>query len=78
MDMIDDIEENAGALYAYHLAYKARNIATIFVTEDMMLAIMAFRDQFTEEPDAVALIGQVDYIGRYDDEEIEGEKMVLQ
>ena len=77
MDMIDDIEENAGALYAYHLAYKARNITTIFVTEDMMLAIMAFRDQFTEEPDAVALIGQVDYIGRYDDEEPEG-AVVLQ
>ena len=76
MDMIDDIEENAGALYAYHLAYKARNITTIFVTEDMMLAIMAFRDQFTEEPDAVALIGQVDYIGRYDDDEPEG-AMVL-
>ena len=78
MDMIDDIEENAGALYAYHLAYKARNITTIFVTEDMMLAIMAFRDQFNEEPDAVTLIGQVDYIGRYDDDEIEGEKAVLQ
>ena len=72
MDMIDDIEENAAPLYAFHLAYKARNIATIFVTEDMMLAIMAFRDQFNEEPDAVALIGQVDYIGRYDDEEPEG------
>ena len=76
MDMIDDIEENAGALYAYHLAYKARNITTIFVTEDMMLAIMAFRDQFNEEPDAVDLIGQVDYIGRYDDDEPEG-AMVL-
>ena len=71
-------EEYAAPLYAFHLAYKARNIATIFVTEDMVLAIMAFRDQFNEEPDAVALIGQVDYIGRYDDEEIEGEKMVLQ
>ena len=65
-------EEYAAPLYAFHLAYKARNIATIFVTEDMMLAIMAFRDQFNEEPDAVALIGQVDYIGRYDDEEPEG------
>ena len=71
-------EEYQAPLYAYHLAYKARNITTIFVTEDMMLAIMAFRDQFTEEPDAVALIGQVDYIGRYDDDEIEGEKAVLQ
>jgi hypothetical protein len=71
-------EEYAAPLYAFHLAYKARNITTIFVTEDMMLAIMAFRDQFNEEPDAVALIGQVDYIGRYDDDEIEGEKAVLQ
>ena len=71
-------EEYAAPLYAFHLAYKARNIATIFVNEDMMLAIMAFRDQFNEEPDAVALIGQVDYIGRYDDDEIEGEKAVLQ
>ena len=70
-------EEYAAPLYAFHLAYKARNITTIFVTEDMMLAIMAFRDQFNEEPDAVALIGQVDYIGRYDDDEIEGEKAVL-
>ncbi len=44
-----------------------------------MLAIMAFREQFTEEPDAVALIGQVDYIGRYnDDDEIDGEQAVLQ
>ena len=65
-------EEYAAPLYAFHLAYKARNITTIFVTEDMMLAIMAFRDQFNEEPDAVALIGQVDYIGRYDDDEPEG------
>ena len=65
-------EEYAAPLYAFHLAYKARNIATIFVTEDMMPAIMAFRDQFNEEPDAVALIGQVDYIGRYDDDEPEG------
>ena len=65
-------EAYAAPLYAFHLAYKARNIATIFVTEDMMLAIMAFRDQFNEEPDAVALIGQVDYIGRYDDDEPEG------
>ena len=65
-------EEYAAPLYAFHLAYKARNIATIFVTEDMMLAIMVFRDQFNEEPDAVALIGQVDYIGRYDDDEPEG------
>ena len=71
-------EEYAAPLYAFHLAYKARNIATIFVTEDMMLAIMAFRDQFNEEPDAVALIGQVDYIGRYDNDEIEGERAVLQ
>ena len=71
-------EEYAAPLYAFHLAYKARNIATIFVTEDMILAIMAFRDQFNEEPDAVALIGQVDYIGRYDDDEIEGERAVLQ
>ena len=72
-------EEYAAPLYAFHLAYKPRNIATIFVTEDMMLAIMAFRDQFNEEPDAVALIGQVDYIGRYnDDDEIEGERAVLQ
>ena len=71
-------EEYAAPLYAFHLAYKPRNITTIFVTEDMMLAIMAFRDQFNEEPDAVALIGQVDYIGRYDDDEIEGEKAVLQ
>ena len=71
-------EEYAAPLYAFHLAYKARNITTIFVTEDMMLAIMAFRDQFNEEPDTVALIGQVDYIGRYDDDEIEGEKAVLQ
>ena len=71
-------EEYAAPLYAFHLAYKARNITTIFVTEDMMLAIMAFREQFNEEPDAVALIGQVDYIGRYDDDEIEGEKAVLQ
>ena len=72
-------EEYAAPLYAFHLAYKARNITTIFVTEDMMLAIMAFRDQFNEEPDAVALIGQVDYIGRYDDDdEIDGEKAVLQ
>ena len=71
-------EEYAAPLYAFHLAYKARNITTIFVTEDMMLAIMAFRDQFNEEPDAVALIGQVDYIGRYDDDEIEGERAVLQ
>lgn len=69
-------EEYAAPLYAFHLAYKARNIATIFVTEDMMLAIMAFRDQFNEEPDAVALIGQVDYIGRYDDEEPEGAVML--
>ena len=73
-----DEEGFQAPLYAFHLAYKPRNIATIFVTEDMMLAIMAFRDQFTEEPDAVALIGQVDYIGRYDDDEIEGEKAVLQ
>ena len=72
-----DEEGFQAPLYAFHLAYKPRNIATIFVTEDMMLAIMAFRDQFTEEPDAVALIGQVDYIGRYDDDEIEGEKAVL-
>ena len=71
-------EEYAAPLYAFHLAYKARNITTIFVTEDMMLAIMAFSDQFNEEPDAVALIGQVDYIGRYDDDEIEGERAVLQ
>ena len=71
-------EEYQAPLYAYHLAYKARNITTIFVTEDMMLAVMAFRDQFNEEPDAVALIGQVDYIGRYnDDDEIEGERAVL-
>lgn len=69
-------EEYAAPLYAFHLAYKARNIATIFVTEDMMLAIMAFRDQFNEEPDAVALIGQVDYIGWYDDEEPEGAVML--
>ncbi len=73
-----DEEGFQAPLYAFHLAYKPRNITTIFVTEDMMLAIMAFRDQFTEEPDAVALIGQVDYIGRYDDDEIEGEKVVLQ
>ena len=73
-----DEEGFQAPLYAFHLAYKPRNITTIFVTEDMMLAIMAFRDQFTEEPDAVALIGQVDYIGRYDDDEIEGEKAVLQ
>ena len=73
-----DEEGFQAPLYAFHLAYKPRNIATIFVTEDMMLAIMAFRDQFTEEPDAVALIGQVDYIGRYDDDEIEGERAVLQ
>ena len=73
-----DEEGFQAPLYAFHLAYKPRNIATIFVTEDMMLAIMAFRDQFNEEPDAVALIGQVDYIGRYDDDEIEGEKAVLQ
>ena len=73
-----DEEGFQAPLYAFHLAYKPRNIATIFVTEDMMLAIMAFRDQFNEEPDAVALIGQVDYIGRYDDDEIEGEKVVLQ
>ena len=71
-------EEFQAPLYAFHLAYKPRNIATIFVAEDMMLAVMAFRDQFNEEPDAVALIGQVDYIGRYDDDEIEGEKAVLQ
>ena len=71
-------EEYAAPLYAFHLAYKPRNITTIFVTEDMMLAIMAFRDQFNEEPDAVALIGQVDYIGRYDNDEIEGERAVLQ
>ena len=67
-----DEEGFQAPLYAFHLAYKPRNIATIFVTEDMMLAIMAFRDQFNEEPDAVALIGQVDYIGRYDDDEPEG------
>ena len=73
-----DEEGFQAPLYAFHLTYKPRNIATIFVTEDMMLAIMAFRDQFTEEPDAVALIGQVDYIGRYDDDEIEGEKAILQ
>ena len=73
-----DEEGFQAPLYAFHLAYKPRNITTIFVTEDMMLAIMAFRDQFTEEPDAVALIGQVDYIGRYDDDEIEGERAVLQ
>ena len=71
-----DEEGFQAPLYAFHLAYKPRNITTIFVTEDMMLAIMAFRDQFTEEPDAVALIGQVDYIGRYDDDEPEG-AMVL-
>ena len=70
-----DEEGFQAPLYAFHLAYKPRNIATIFVTEDMMLAIMAFRDQFTEEPDAVALIGQVDYIGRYDEDEIEGETL---
>ena len=69
-------EEYAAPLYAFHLAYNARNITTIFVTEDMMLAIMAFRDQFNEEPDAVALIGQVDYIGRYDEDEPEGEKVL--
>jgi hypothetical protein len=73
-----DEDEYQAPLYAYHLAYKARNIATIFVAEDMMLAVMAFRDQFNEEPDAVALIGQVDYIGRYDNDEIEGERAVLQ
>ena len=67
-----DEEGFQAPLYAFHLAYKPRNIATMFVTEDMMLAIMAFRDQFNEEPDAVALIGQVDYIGRYDDDEPEG------
>ena len=67
-----DEDEYQAPLYAYHLAYKARNIATIFVTEDMMLAVMAFRDQFNEEPDAVALIGQVDYIARYDEDEPEG------
>ena len=67
-----DEDEYQAPLYAYHLAYTARNIATIFVAEDMMLAVMAFRDQFNEEPDAVALIGQVDYIGRYDDDEPEG------
>ena len=71
-----DEEGFQAPLYAFHLAYKPRNITTIFVTEDMMLAIMAFRDQFNEEPDAVALIGQVDYIGRYDDDEPEG-AMVL-
>ena len=70
-----DEEGFQAPLYAFHLAYKPRNIATIFVTEDRMLAIMAFRDQFNEEPDAVALIGQVDYIGRYDDDEIEGETL---
>ena len=70
--MPEQEEEFQAPLYAFHLAYKPRNITTIFVTEDMMLAIMAFRDQFTEEPDAVALIGQVDYIGRYDDDEPEG------
>ena len=70
--MPEQEEEFQAPLYAFHLAYKPRNIATIFVTEHMMLAIMAFRDQFTEEPDAVALIGQVDYIGRYDDDEPEG------
>ena len=73
-----DEEGFQAPLYAFHLAYKPRNITTIFVTEDMMLAIMAFRDQFNEEPDAVALIGQVDYIGRYDDDEIECERAVLQ
>ena len=73
-----DEEGFQAPLYAFHLAYKPRNITTIFVTEDMMLAIMAFRDQFNEEPDAVALIGQVDYIGRYDNDEIEGERAVLQ
>ena len=67
-----DEEGFQAPLYAFHLAYKPRNITTIFVTEDMMLAIMAFRDQFNEEPEAVALIGQVDYIGRYDDDEPEG------
>ena len=72
-----DEEGFQAPLYAFHLAYKPRNITTIFVTEDMMLAVMAFRDQFNEEPDAVALIGQVDYIGRYDDDEIEGERAVL-
>ena len=76
--MPEQEEEYQAPLYAFHLTYKPRNITTIFVTEDMMLAIMAFRDQFNEEPDAVALIGQVDYIGRYDDDEIEGEKAVLQ
>jgi hypothetical protein len=74
-----DEEGFQAPLYAFQLVYKARNITTIFVTEDMMLAIMAFRDQFNEEPDAVALIGQVDYIGRYnDDDEIDGEQAVLQ
>ena len=76
--MPEQEEEYQAPLYAFHLTYRPRNIATIFVTEDMMLAVMAFRDQFNEEPDAVALIGQVDYIGRYDDDEIEGEKAVLQ
>ena len=77
--MPEQEEEYQAPLYAFHLTYRPRNIATIFVAEDMMLAVMAFRDQFNEEPDAVALIGQVDYIGRYnDDDEIEGERAVLQ
>ena len=74
--MPEQEEEYQAPLYAFHLTYRPRNIATIFVAEDMMLAVMAFRDQFNEEPDAVALIGQVDYIGRYDDDEPEG-AMVL-
>lgn len=74
--MLDE-DECQAPLYAYHLAYKARNIATIFVAEDMMLAIMEFVERYGTEPDAIALIGQVDYIGRYDNDEIEGERAVL-
>ena len=71
-------EEFQAPLYAFHLAYKPRNITTIFVAEDMMLAIMEFVERYGTEPDAIALIGQVDFIGRYDNDEIEGERAVLQ
>lgn len=72
-----DEQEYEAPLYAFHLAYKATNVATIFVAEDMMLAIMEFVERYGTEPDAVALIGQVDYIGRYATEPDGSEPVVL-
>lgn len=64
---MSDENEFEPPLYAFTMAYRPNNITTIFVTEDMMLAIMTFQDKYGVEPDAVALIGEVEHIERYAD-----------